>query len=45
MTNSCDRAARVDDVGRGRFAFLCRMLFIVFQRAQGLDEKDWTSET
>ena len=34
--------ARDDDVGRERFAFLCRMLLIVFQRARGLDE-DWTS--
>ena len=43
MANSCGRAARGDDVGRERFAVLCRMLFIVFQRARGLDE-DWTSE-
>ena len=43
MVNSCGRAARGDDVGRERFAVLCRMLFMVFQRAQNLDEKDWTS--
>ena len=43
MENSCGRAARGDDVGRERFAFLCRMLLIVFQRARGLDE-DWTSK-
>ena len=43
MTNSCDRAARGDDVGRERFAVLCRMLLIVFHRARSLDE-DWTSE-
>ena len=44
MANSCGRAARGDDVDRERFAFLCRMLLIVFQRARGLDEEDWTSE-
>ena len=44
MANSCVRAARVDDVGRERFAVLCRMLLIVFQRARGLDEENWTSE-
>ena len=44
MANSCDRAARGDDVGRKRFAVLCRMLLIVFQRARGLDEENWTSE-
>ena len=44
MANSYGRAARGDDVGRERFAVLCRMLLIVFQRARGLDEKDWTSE-
>ena len=44
MTNSCDRAARGDDVGRERFAVLCWMLLIVFQRARGLDEENWTSE-
>ena len=43
MANSCGRAARGDDVGRERFAVLCRMLFMVFQRARGLDEEDWTS--
>ena len=30
-------------MGRERFAVLCRMLLIVFQRARGLDEY-WTSE-
>ena len=44
MANSCGRAARGDDVSRERFAFLCRMLLIVFQRTRGLDEEDWTSE-
>ena len=44
MANSCGRAARGDDVARERFTVLCRMLLIVFQRARGLDEKDWTSE-
>ena len=44
MANSCGRAAREDDVGRERFVFLCGMLLIVFQRARGLDEEDWTSE-
>ena len=44
MANSCGRAARGDDVGRERFAFLCKMLLIVFQRARGLDEEDWISE-
>ena len=43
MANSCDRAARVDDMGRERFAFLCRMLLMVFQRARSLDEEHWTS--
>ena len=43
MANSCGRAARGDDVGRERFAVLCRMLLMVFQRARGLDEKGWTS--
>ena len=43
MANSCDRVAREDDVGRKRFAVLCRMLLMVFQRARGLDEEDWTS--
>ena len=38
------RAARGDDVGRERFAVLCKMLLIVFQRAPGLDEEDWTTE-
>ena len=44
VANSCGAAARGDDVGRERFAVLCRMLLIVFQRARGLDEEDWTSE-
>ena len=44
MENSCGRAARGDDVGRERFAVLCMMLLIVFQRTRGLDEEDWTSE-
>ena len=44
MANSCSRAANGDDVGRERFAVLCRMLLIVFQRVRGLDEEDWTSE-
>ena len=44
VANSCGRAARGDGVGRERFAVLCRMLLIVFHRAQGLDEEDWTSE-
>ena len=43
MANSCGRAARGDDVGRERFAVLCRMLLMVFQRVQGLDEENWTS--
>ena len=43
MANSCGRAGRGDDVGRERFAVLCRMLLMVFQRARGLYEKDWTS--
>ena len=43
MANSYGRAARGDDVSRKRFAFLCRMLLTVFQRARGLDE-NWTSE-
>ena len=34
MANSCGRAARGDDVGRQRFAFLCRMLLIVFQELE-----------
>ena len=43
MANSCGRAARADDVGRERFAVLCRMLLMFLQRARGLDEEDWTS--
>ena len=42
VANSCGRADRGDDVGRERFAVLCRMVLMVFQRARGLDE-DWTS--
>ena len=42
MENSSGRAASGDNVGRERFAFLCRMLLMVFQTARGLDE-DWTS--
>ena len=38
VANSCGRAAGEDAVGRERFAVLCRMLLIVFQRARGLDE-------
>ena len=44
MANSCGRAARGDDVGRERFAVLCRMLLMVFQRARGVDEENWISE-
>ena len=44
VVNSCGRAARGDDVGKERFAVMCRMLLIAFQRARGLDEEDWTSE-
>ena len=44
MANGCGRAARGDDVVRERFAVLCRMLLIDFQRARGLDEEDCTSE-
>ena len=40
MANRCGRAARGDDVCRGRFSVLCRMLLIFFQRARGLDEED-----
>ena len=43
MANSCGRAARGYDVGRERFAVLCRMLLMGFQRARGLDEEGWTS--
>ena len=43
VANSCGRAARGDGVGRERFAVPCRMLLMVFQRVQGLDEDDWTS--
>ena len=44
MEKSCGRAARVDVVSRERFAVLCRMLLIVFQRARALDEENLTSE-
>ena len=44
MANSCGRAARGEDVNMEQFAFLCMMLLIVFQRARGLDEEDWTSD-
>ena len=43
MANSYGSAARGDDVGRERFTVLCRMLLMVFQRARGLDEENWTS--
>ena len=43
MANSCSRPARGDDVSRERFTVLCRMLLMIFQRARGLDEEDWTS--
>ena len=39
VANSCGRAAGGDDVGRLRFAVLCRMLLIVSQRARGLDQE------
>ena len=42
MANSCGRVARGDDVGRKRFAVMCRMLLMVFQRARGLNV-NWTS--
>ena len=44
MANSCGRAARGDDVGRERLVVQCRILLLVFQRALGLDEENWTSE-
>ena len=37
VANSCGRAARGDNVRRERFAVLCRMLLIVFQRTRGLN--------
>ena len=43
VANSCGRAAGGDDVGRERFAVLCRILLMVFQRARGLLDEDWTS--
>ena len=43
MAKICGRAGRGDDVGRERFAVLCRMLLMVFQRTRGLDEEDCTS--
>ena len=45
MANSCGRAARGDDVGRERFTVLCRMLFMIFQRARGLDQEYCTGGT
>ena len=44
MANSCGRAARGDDEDRERFAVLCGMSLIVFQRARDGDEEDWTNE-
>ena len=38
VANSCGRAIRGDNVGRERFAVLCKMLLIVLQRARGLDD-------
>ena len=43
MAHSCGMAARGDDVGSERFTVLCRMLLMIFQRARGLDEEDWTN--
>ena len=43
VANSCGRAARGDDVGRERFAVMCNMLLMIFARACGLNEEDWTS--
>ena len=34
----------MDDMGRERFAVLCKILLIVFPRARGLDEEEWTNE-
>ena len=31
-------------MGRKRFAVLCKILLIVFQRARVLDEEKWTGE-
>ena len=39
VANSCGRAARGEDVGWERFAVLCRILLIVFQRDRGIDEE------
>ena len=44
MANSFGRAARGEGVGKEQCPVLCRMLAIVFQRAQGLDNEDWTNE-
>ena len=30
-------------MGRERFTVMCRMLLMIFQRARGLNEEDWTS--
>ena len=43
VADRCGRAARGDDVVREQFSVLCRMLLMVFQRARGSDEEDWTS--
>ena len=40
MANIRGMAAKGDDVGRERFAVLCRMLLTVFESARGLDEED-----
>ena len=40
VANSSGRAANRDDVGREPFAVLCRISFIVLQRARRLDEED-----
>ena len=42
MSNSYVRAARGDDVCKERFAVLGRMSLMVFQRASGLNDEDWT---
>ena len=42
VANSCGSAARGDDVGRERFAVVCKISLMVFQRARGLDEEDCT---
>ena len=43
MANRCCRVDRGDDVGRERCAVLCILLLIVYQRARGLNEEDWTN--